>query len=708
MAQVGTVDRYTGTLDALARIGREESKIAMEKQAKTDFAAGSIAITQGKALNDIQEEQPWYNKVFGPSATLRGAESQTAITAINQYFSDEANFLDTDEGRSLDPNAYRKRQTETLRGMLTGNSRVDAMITADVTPKLGALSETHMKAHRAYVNEQNVLAVSNRLLGEASNVGNLAASHGWSHDLTGEAKAVLGQSLANKPPGMDAESWRKMLAQSVVVNYAQGSDVMHRAAEEMGLQFTPQEQLSILAARSSWASGKDSDGNISEQLAWSKLAAGVDAGTIGPVELAQKLQEHQAAWGTQRDERALLRKAWGKFEEHRVQASDAQLYLTGRSGELLNASGNVDHKRVQPAIAEAHRQIEARHDMTTPEGRAAAKRDKIDIWAANGAVQDNSLKSKFTYISGTGVQNGSIRPRFSETVQEWMEYADVNEVKALDLISGEDNQANMQTVYDLVKEGAAADVDTAILMVNEMRQKQIDPSYLSSSDFNDDLGKAVENIAASKWSWFGFQTPQEASDNLPVISGWIKGRAKKHAARGLPVETAVKLATQQFTRTHDFINGVPVFNQGTPLATRMELRGGSVQEAVNFHMANLPQGGFEPDEFVIAGLEGPNLIVSVVDPDNADYADSYHTLNIREVGNNWNNGVVLPPLEGAVAQEVMKSTRDFVQQREAYKRYRQSLGLPEASTEQLNTELEDLMKSKNLQRQIIEEQSKRK
>lgn len=676
MAQVGTVDRFSGTLDTLARIGRDESKIAMEKQAKADFTAGAIAITQGKALDDIEKEQPWYNKVFGPSATMRGAEAQTAIGAINQYFADEAAFLDTDEGRSLDPNAYRKRQTASLKGMLTGNSRVDSMITADVTPKMGALSETHMKAHRAYVNEQNVLALSNRILGEAGNVQELANSHGWSHDLTGEAKAVLGQSLSNPPPGMDAASWRKMLVESVVVNYSQGSEVMHRAAKEMGLEFTPQEQLRIIQAQDAYQRSAQGGFSLEAMMAQGAIAAGVDEKITGTADLTRQLDAYQAKYGNLKNDfvRSLYRKAFANSMEQQASYNDARLILSGNGGSITSDTGNIDAARAQAAWDAAYSLIDEKYDQSTPEGRQAAQRDKIEVWAGNGALQDNALKSSMLYMGNPGVIDGKADPRYVAMFEKWSKYAERNEVKALDLLPGDEAKAQAETMRSLLKEGAVDSVESAILMTRTMRDRPVDQAYLSSKDFNDDLENHVNDISASKWSWLGFQDPQQASDNQPAISAYLRGKAKELVQRNYPVKVAVEVAAKTFARNYDIINGIPVANRGQPLASRMGLQPGArPEDAINFHMEN--GFGLSPGDFRVHDIIDDQVIVNVLDPDNPDYSEQYVPLSLKHLGDTYNVRVVLPPIEAAVANEVRAAVEKHSDEVADLRRRKQALGI---------------------------------
>jgi hypothetical protein len=685
MPQVGEVNRFGSTLDAIAEIGREESAIAMQKQAKSDFTEGVIAVTQGATLKQIEKDEPWYNNVFGPSATLRGAEAQTAVAGINEYFAEEAAFLTTDEGRGMSPDVYRQRQGESLKTILTGNNRVDEMLTADITPKMGALAETHMKANRAYVNEQNVLTVSNRILGESQNVNSLARSNGWDHDLTGEAKAVLGASLSNPPEGMNAGSWRKMLVESVVVDYKQGSEVMHRSVDGLGIKFSPTEQLRILEAQRGYASQESTDINLEAENAWGKIAAGVDEGIVGPAELQRQMTGYENAYGDlkQRGSRALFRKAWARNEEQISLNNDAQLVLQGRIGEL---TGKNSAARKQGALEHAYTLIDNKYPQTV-DGKQAARRDKITLWSqATGSVQDTRQKSRFTYLTDGVLESGKVDPRYTAMFTDWMDYAQANPVKALDMIAGDEAKAQAETIFSLLQEGSVQDIQSAVLMVDTQRKRNVDSAYLSSDLLNTQIAEQVESIAESKWSWFGFQSPQDAVANSSAISGFVTSKAKQLVAKGYSPEVAVVSAAKTFARNHDIINGQPLYNAGDSLAARMNLVDGSPEAAINFHMQAL---GFEQGEFRVEGMQGDSLIISTADPDNPDYAAGLNEISINHIGMNFNNTVVLPPLEAAVVSATKEVTEDAERDRANLRRRKQALGIfTGTSNAELDAEIE--------------------
>ncbi len=692
MAKVGQVDRFGSTLDAIVEIGRNETVIAMEKQAKADFAAGSIAVTQGATLSEIDKEEPWYNQTFGPSATMRGAEAQTAVQGTNEYFASEAAFLSTDEGRALTTKQYRDRQTNNLKSILTGNSRIDSMLTQSITPKMGALAEAQTKANRAYVNEQNVLHVGNRILGEAKNVTDLAASNGWDHQLVGEAKTTLGQSLQNAPPGMNADSWRQLLVQSVVVNYKQGSEVMHLSTQAMGIQFTPKEQLSILEAQRGFASGQDTQLNLDAENAWGKIAAGVDQGDLGPEELQDRLAEYGKQFGDlqERGSRALFRKAYGKQDEEESLSALSDKVLRGDIGLIVN------EKDKQAALQHAYKRINARYDET-PDGKAAARRDRITIWS-KGAVQDKALRSKFTYLTGGLNETGKVDQRYVEHFTDWQDYFAADPVKALDLITGDEAKAQAETVATLLLEGSAGDVASAVRMVDSQRKRNTDSGYLNSPDFTEDLDEAIEEIASSKWSWFGFQTPQEAVANTGAIKGFVSRKARELVARGYDMKTAVSASAKTFARNHDIINGVDVYNAGKPMAEGMQLRqgAGTAEEAINLYMGQ--RFNRQPDEFRVVGMDRGIVRIHTSDPDNIDYIDTVQEFNLREIGLHANNGVWLQTQEALVVDGVRRATESHRRKVSALRKRRQALGLPNLSIAGLNAKITETQNERAAQR----------
>ncbi len=41
-------------------------------------------MAQGQSLQQIESDQPWFTKIFGPSTTVRGAQAMSATTALTQ------------------------------------------------------------------------------------------------------------------------------------------------------------------------------------------------------------------------------------------------------------------------------------------------------------------------------------------------------------------------------------------------------------------------------------------------------------------------------------------------------------------------------------------------------------------------------------------------------------------------------------------------
>jgi hypothetical protein len=276
---------------------------------------------------------------------------------------------------------------------------------------------------------------------------------------------------------------------------------------------------------------------------------------------------------------------------------------------------------------------------------------------------------------------------------EWMDYAQANEVKALDLISGDEAKAQAETIFQLLQEGSVKDIQSAVLMVDTQRKRNVDPAYLSSDLLNTQLADAVESIAESKWAWFGFQTPQEAVANSSAISGFVLSKAKQLVGKGYTPEVAVASAAKTFARNHDIINGQPLYNAGDSLVSRMNLVDGTPEEAINFHMSAL---GFQSGEFRVEGMQGDSLIISIADPDNPDYAAGLNELSINQIGTNFNNTVVLPPLEAATVAAVKAVTEETQSSRNALRRRKQALGITTGlSNADLDAEIERNIEKQN-------------
>src|SRR5690606_14626624 len=117
----------------------------------------------GKTLIEVQKEQPWYTRIFGPSATVQGAQAMTLMGAMNQA---ETQFYhDLPTLASQPPDAARQYLVNQAASIgQTGDPTMDAMVQAKLTEQFGPMMNAHMKQHLKFVQEQNSLAFGNNLM----------------------------------------------------------------------------------------------------------------------------------------------------------------------------------------------------------------------------------------------------------------------------------------------------------------------------------------------------------------------------------------------------------------------------------------------------------------------------------------------------------------------------------------------------------------
>jgi hypothetical protein len=100
-------------------------------------------------------------------------------------------------------------------------------------------------------------------------------------------------------------------------------------------------------------------------------------------------------------------------------------------------------------------------------------------------------------------------------------------------------------------------------------------------------------------------------------------------------------------------------------------------------------------------MQGDSLIISIADPDNPDYAAGLNELSISQIGTNFNNKVVLPPIEAATVAAVKAVTEETQSSRNALRRRKQALGITTGlSNDELDAEIERNIEKQNEAREF--------
>jgi len=167
-------DLSVKSIEALGKLTGNALAPYIEEQQLRAYFDGMSQVVQGRALQDIHREQPWYTKIFGPSATVQGAQNMTALTAISQAQSEAMAAMP--ELRKQPPDVMRRFMVEqAIRIGSTGDPTVDGLVQQKLAEQWPTLLDTHMKQHYAWQQEDmgnkfvTMQAANGKLLQETMN-----------------------------------------------------------------------------------------------------------------------------------------------------------------------------------------------------------------------------------------------------------------------------------------------------------------------------------------------------------------------------------------------------------------------------------------------------------------------------------------------------------------------------------------------------------
>jgi len=211
------------TLDAVNKLADGILRPYVEREEKRQYYEGMSKVVQGQTLMDIEKEDPWYMKIFGPSATVRGAQAMTATTALQQA---ETQFLGNMESlRKQSPDQVRKFLVQQATDIgNTGDPLVDTMVQTKLAESWGPMLKTHMKEHLAW-QQQDMLEKQTNMnvsVGNGMRAMRQANSTGWDQ-ADRQASWENAVASAAPAPGQSRDSWNRGMVQSLVANLQNGN-----------------------------------------------------------------------------------------------------------------------------------------------------------------------------------------------------------------------------------------------------------------------------------------------------------------------------------------------------------------------------------------------------------------------------------------------------------------------------------------------------
>lgn len=158
----------TSTMQAMLNIGKAVLEPALRKREAELFLQGAQRVAQGDALGDIVNEQPWYTKIFGESATIQGARTIAQISQVDQYVS--GLYGDMDKLQTMSREEVGAEVNKRMMGFLTGDAVADAAIQQKMVEASGEFYNAHAKANYKWMQTTMQTEVSGMMRSAADSM----------------------------------------------------------------------------------------------------------------------------------------------------------------------------------------------------------------------------------------------------------------------------------------------------------------------------------------------------------------------------------------------------------------------------------------------------------------------------------------------------------------------------------------------------------
>jgi len=220
------------SLDSFNKLTQGMIQPYIDRAKKEQYANGMAQAAQGKSLIDIENDQPWYTKIYGPDATTQGAQTFNVNAAMNDA---QTSFMRAmPQLRERSPDQVRQYLVDKMSQVQSsGDQFTDAMVQQKLAEQLPQMLDHHMQQYVQYTQEQNYLGFTNMGTSAARAMqATLAASPNNTDEDIGKAHAAYTANLV-RPDNMTTESYQRALKDITVSNAMNGNWQAVRAIKTM-------------------------------------------------------------------------------------------------------------------------------------------------------------------------------------------------------------------------------------------------------------------------------------------------------------------------------------------------------------------------------------------------------------------------------------------------------------------------------------------
>ena len=279
-------DSKSALYQGLLGVGQEILSTVKARQDELDFAEGyNKGLDEGYAEN---ERSPLRDMLFGPSATLRGAQKRIIDNDSRMWLNARMTSLE-DDIKTMDEDEYQVELTEQLQKTLEQHDdpEIIAQLSQSAAKNFQTLARNHAQQRQIWIDASNEQAVVDNMNGGILQL-RAAQKHG---DVQSQLQAQEdAEAMFDQPLDMNHEVWLKAVNRTIVETLGRGEVLAYDLAEDQGL-IAAMSQKDRAKLQSAYAIYDHKNGR-KFHVAQQSLTSRIDNGLATDAELVAFKQEY--------------------------------------------------------------------------------------------------------------------------------------------------------------------------------------------------------------------------------------------------------------------------------------------------------------------------------------------------------------------------------------------------------------------------------
>ena len=584
-------DGKTELYRSLLGVGQEVVGRIAARQEKLDYAEG-----YNKGLDEgylEKERSPLRDMLFGPSATMRGAQQRIIDNDSRRWYNARLKSMQ-DDMMSYDEDEYQQELTDNLKTTLEeyDDPEIKAQISTLAAKQFEHLARTHAQTRQVWVDEVNNRAVEDTM-SQAVNTVQSAQRYGDQAALNSALEDA--KDMFEQPLDMNPNVWLETTGRVITNFLVKGDELAYKMAEKQGiLDMLPPATQSKIKSAYELFEAKNSSEFYTDQLALNDSIAKGTSTEATLVAFKQKYPEQGGDLNKLRAEKTEADRELAEIARQRAltikELISGDVAFNSRKPEeqreaVSNAFNRISDIGLEAMRKDAYDSGQYDGDMDaafTQEDRAEYMLDNpmqfAQVWAQHPEVKTPMVQNLMT-----GVISDFRREELDADGIEVMKkrVAALKQFQALDggnfhnqFRSAKDAQDF--NVYSYMVDAGFNPIDA----VRELRLVK-DMPEIELADYADSLDESIEDLAdefldqsPESQGWLGLYN--KTPENEETFNQVLKSRlAEALTIYKGDMSKALPAASAALRR-----NGLVANGQFIPNGRQLDIKGGSLEDYI--------------------------------------------------------------------------------------------------------------------------------